>query len=112
MTSFFFQQSNYISAFLNFPLPPNKLFALTYAYWGTQDALEPDLSRPLEHLGLFKSKSVSGYILWLNGPLHWISKRQSIISRSSTYSEIYTTDKYVNILHHIANILEEMDLKE
>ena len=106
------QQSNYISAFLNFPLPPNKLCAITDANWGPQDPSEPDLSSPPKHLDIFNSRSVSGYILWLNGPFHWISKRQFIAARSSTESEIYATDECVNILNHIANILEEMDLKE
>ena len=55
---------------------------------------------------------MSGYILWLNGSLHWISKRQSITAQRSTKLEIYATDKCIKILHHIANILEEMDLKE
>ena len=32
------QQSNDISAFLNSPLPPNKLCALTNANWGSQNA--------------------------------------------------------------------------
>ena len=47
-----------------------------------------------------------------DGPLHWISKRQSITTRSSTESEIYATEKYFKILHNIVNILEEMDLRE
>ena len=99
------QKSNDISAFLNHPLPPNKLCALTDAKWGTQYASENDPSIPPKHLDLFKSQSVLGYILWLNGTLQWISKLQSITSQSSTKSEIYATDKRVKILHHIANIL-------
>ena len=51
---FTMQQSNDISAFLNFPLPPNKLYALTDANWGSQDASEPDLSSSPEHLDIFK----------------------------------------------------------
>ena len=86
------QQSNDISAFLNFPLPPNKLCALTDVNWGPQDASDPDPSSPPERLDLFKSRSVLGYILWLNEPLRWISKRQYITARSSTELEIYATD--------------------
>ena len=48
----------------------------------------------------------------LNGTLHWISKCQYITAQSSTESEIYATDECVKILRHIANIPEEMDLKE
>ena len=106
------QQSNYISDFLNFPLPPRKLCALTNANWVTQGASEPDPSSPPKHLDLFKSQSVVGYILWIDGPLHWISKRQSITARSSTEADIYAMDESVKILHHFSNILEEMYLKE
>ena len=48
----------------------------------------------------------------MNAPLHWISKRQSITARIPTKSEIYATDEWVKILHHIANILEEIDMRE
>ena len=43
------QQSNDISAFLNFHFSPNKFCVLTDANWGSQDALEPDTSIPPEH---------------------------------------------------------------
>ena len=51
---FTMQQSNDISAFLNYPLPPNKLCALTDDNWGSQDASDPDPSSPPKHLDLFK----------------------------------------------------------
>ena len=48
----------------------------------------------------------------MNGTLQWISKRQSITYQSSIEADIYAMDKCVKILHHISNILEEMDTKE
>ena len=106
------KQSNDISAFLNFPFLPNKLCALADTKWGPQDASDTDPSSPPEQLDLFKSRLVLGYIIWINVPLHWISKSQSITSQSSTDSVIYATDECVKILNHITNILEEMDFKE
>eukprot|EP00957_Ditylum_brightwellii_P011596 876551-Ditylum_brightwellii.AAC.1 len=63
-------------------------------------------------LELFKARSISGFLLWINGPVHWISKCHQITARSSAEAEIYATDKCVKVLLHIKNILEDLGLKE
>ena len=103
---FTMQQSNDFSVFFNSPLTHKKLCALTDDNWGPQDASYTNPYSPHKHLDIFKSRSVLGYIIWLNGPLHWISKRQYITTQRSNEAEIYATDEFVKILHHITNILE------
>ena len=46
----------------------------------------------------------------MGGPLHWISKRQSITARSSTEAEIYATDECVKSLQHISHIFQDLHL--
>ena len=73
-----------------------------------------DQSKPKENekrrLDIFKSRSISGFLSWLGGPLHWVSKRQSITARSSAEAEIYATDECTKALLHIYYLLEGMDL--
>lgn len=61
--------SNYqpnLQSYIKFPLDP--LTATTDANWGTQDLS----STPSDHqLPLFKSRSISGHIILMFGPLHW-----------------------------------------
>lgn len=42
-------------------------------------------------INIFKSCSISRYLIWLGGPLFWISKRQSIIAYSTVEAEVYVT---------------------
>ena len=46
------------------------------------------------------------------GPLHWMSKRQSITARSSAEAEIYATDECIKSLAHISYIIDGFDLKD
>ena len=96
-------------AFVKFPLDTHKAVCLTDANWGPQDQSIPD---PLIHeqLHLFKSRSLSGYLIWMGGPLHWMSKRQSITARSSAEAEIYAIDECVKALQHIRHIFEDLHL--
>eukprot|EP00957_Ditylum_brightwellii_P079783 6067724-Ditylum_brightwellii.AAC.1 len=94
---------------LNFPID-HHITALSNANWGPQDALAPKANVPPEHLKLFKSRSISGYLLWMNGPLHWVSKHQSITTRSSAEAEMYAMDECIKALLHINNILEDLGL--
>ena len=63
-------------------------------------------------LDLFKSRSISGYVLTLHGPLHWQSKRQTITARSSAEAEIYATDKCIKLSQYVAYILQDLSLYE
>ena len=49
---------------------------------------------------------MSGYILWLNGPIHWSCRRQTITARSSAEAEIYATDECTKQLIHLSYLLE------
>ena len=86
-----------LEAFLQFPTTKNTILPLTDANWGAQDQSVPDPMNPVE-LERFKTRSISGYILMLNGPLHWSSTRQKITARSSAEAEIYATDECVKTL--------------
>ena len=85
-----------MEAFLQFPISPDQLLPLTDANWGSQDQSLPG-SKPVE-LERFKTRSMSGFIIFFNGPVHWCSKRQRITARSSAEAEIYATDECVKEL--------------
>lgn len=71
------------SAFDQFLVAPSIVLPLTDANWGPKDTSVPDPKKRHEDLNLFKYRFLSGFIIWLGGPLHWISKRQSVTLRSS-----------------------------
>ncbi len=98
-----------LESFIKFPIPQDTILALSDANWGPQDQSKP---RPNEDrtLDLFKSRSISGFLLWLGGPLHWVSKRQSITARSSAEAEIYATDECTKSLLHFHYLLQGMNL--
>ena len=83
---------------------------------GPQDAtLTP---RP-QDLPLFASRSMSAYYIDLFGPLHWLSKRQSVTAGSSTEAVIYAADECVKFaadecvkfLLELVQILEFLGVK-
>ena len=104
--------STKISAYVKFPVPTNKVVSMCDANWGPQDQSVPKTSSQLQQLPLFQTRSVSGYLLWLGGPLHWVSKRQSITARSSAESEIYATDECCKALIHLSMLIEGLNLLE
>ena len=61
---------------------------------------------------MFKSRSISGFLLWLNGPLHWISKRQTITARSSAEAEIYAVDECTKCLLYVQQIIKGFNLEK
>jgi hypothetical protein len=66
-----------LESFVQFPLDPSKLQSLTDANWGPQDqSVTKDTDDPVL-LELFKSRSTAGYVIWLGGPIDWVSKCQS-----------------------------------
>ena len=99
-----------LQSFLKFPIDHNRLLALTDANWGPQDQSKPSPSKN-DQLDLFKSRSLSGYLLWLGGPLHWSAKRQAITARSSAEAEIYATDECVKNLLCIQHLINDTDTK-
>jgi hypothetical protein len=62
-------------------------------------------------LSLFASRSMSAYYIDLYGPLHWLSKRQSITAGSSAEAEIYAMDECVKFLLEFVQLLEFLNLK-
>ena len=91
-------------------MPTNNIVSMCDSNWGPQDQSVPKFSSPTKELPLFHSRSVSGYLLWLGGPLHWTSKRQSITARSSAEAEIYATNECTKALLHLSYIVEGFQL--
>jgi hypothetical protein len=99
-----------ISAYVKFPIPTNKVVSMCDANWGPQDQSTPKDHHHYNELPLFQTRSVSGYLLWLGGPIHWVSNRQSITARSSAESEIYATDECCKTLIHLSMLVEGLNL--
>ena len=99
-----------LQAFVKFPIPKGQLTPFADANWGPQDQAKPKSNDP--SLELFKSRSLSGYIIWMNGPVHWVSKRQTITARSTTEAEIYATDECTKFILHLRHISEELGLAD
>ena len=95
-------------SFVKFPIDTTNLLALTDANWGPQDQSKPP--KTPKQLELFKSRSLSGFIIWYGGPVHWISKRQAITARSSAEAEIYATDECVKFLLYLRHIAEDITI--
>ena len=105
--SFTSTDNDKLQSFVKFPISPDHLTALTDANWGPQDQSKPN-PHTTTQLELFKTRSLSGYLLWLRGPLHWSAKRQGITARSSAEAEIYATDECVKQLQHLHNIIQDL----
>ena len=100
-----------ISSFINFPILKDVVTTLTDANWGPQDQSEPSKVTIQKKLDLFQTRSMSGYLMWLNGPLHWVSKRQTYTARSSAEAEIYATDECAKQIRFLSLILQDLKLK-
>ena len=99
--------STELKAFMNFPLPKNTITPFTDANWGGQDQGHNRSS--ITELERFKTRSVSGYVILFNGPLHWSSKCQKVTAHSSAEAEIYATDQCVKELLRLKHMA--IDLK-
>lgn len=53
---------------------------------------------------------MSTFYIDLFGPLHWLSKRQSVTAGSSVEAEIYATSECVKFLLELAQILDSLSL--
>ena len=58
-----------LEAFVKFPTDPRKVLTSTDANWGPQDTSVPKSTDVPTYLDLFKSRSISGYLIWFGGPL-------------------------------------------
>ncbi len=106
--AFHSRRNTKLQSFIKFPLDPATVTPFTDANWGPQDQSKPKpTDKPLD---LFKTRSLSGFIIWNHGPVHWVSKRQTITARSTAEAEIYATDECTKFLLHLRHILEELQL--
>jgi len=101
-----------LTSYLHFPVTSPKIQGISDANWGPQDQSIPNTSKPLPELELFKTRSISGHVLTLMGPLHWTSKRQKITARSSCEAEIYATDECVKDIVHLRHIIQDLKLEK
>jgi len=97
-----------LQSFLHFPLQQS-LLSMSDANWGPQDAT---LSNVNQDLPLFVSRSMSAFYIDLFGPLHWLSKRQTVMAASSAEAEIYATDECVRFLLDIVQLLDFLGVKD
>jgi hypothetical protein len=97
-----------LESFIHFPLSPHVL-AMSDANWGPQDAT---VTKSTVELPLFVSRSMSAFYVDLLGPLHWMSKRQSVTAGSSAEAEIYATNECVKFLLELAQILDFFEVRD
>jgi hypothetical protein len=90
-----------MESFLHFPVQES-LLSMADANWGPQDASIKKTSE----LPLFVSQSMSAYYIDLYGPLHGLSKCQTITTSSSAEAEIYATDECVKFLLELVKLLD------
>jgi len=101
------ERSSTLESFLHFPIP-HSLLPMSDANWGPQDA---SLSSTVSEVPLFVSRSMSAFYVDLFGPLHWLSKRQSVTAGSSAEAEIYATDECVKFLLELVQLMEFLQVK-
>jgi hypothetical protein len=101
------KQQSKVESHIKFPI--DNITSLCDANWGPQDQSRP-LPNETREVELFKSRSLSGFLIYLNGPLHWVSKRQTITARSTAEAEIYATDECTKCLLHLHQIVDGLKL--
>jgi len=99
---------HHMETFLHFPLEPT-LLSMADANWGPQDATTTKYNFELP---LFASRSMSAFYVDLLGPLHWMSKRQSVTAGSSAEAEIYATNECVKFLLELVQIMDFLGFKD
>ena len=67
-----------MEAFIKFPIDQSKILPFTDANWGPQDASVPKPNSLEVLLDLFKSRSISGFLIWLGGTLHWAQNAKQL----------------------------------
>jgi len=96
-----------LEAFLHCPLPTT-LLSMSDANWGPQDA---SLNLSIQDVPLFISRSMLAFYVDLFGPLHWLSKRQTVTAGSLAEAEIYATNECVKFLLEFHQLLEFLGVK-
>ena len=99
-----------IESFVKFPLDPSKVISMCNINWGPQDQSKPK-ENDNRQLELFKTRSLSEFLIFLGGPVHWVSKRQTITAWSSAEAEIYIVDECTKSLLHLSYIIDGYNLK-
>jgi hypothetical protein len=97
-----------LAAFIKFPID-TQITSMCNANWGPQDQSKPHQNKKRK-LELFKTRSISGFLLWFGGPMHWVSKRQTITARSTAEAEIYATDECTKALQHVSFLVDGLNL--
>jgi dUTPase len=108
--SFNSNNNSKLQSYVKFPIPSG-ITSLCDANWGPQDQSRP-VPNETRVLDLFKSRSLSGFLIYFGGPVHWISKRQTITARSSAEAEIYATDECTKCLLHLHQIVDGLNLTD
>ena len=108
--SFSSSPNSQLETFIKFPIPPTSVTALSDANWGPQDQSQPNSSKHYLDLDLFKTLSISGFLIWGNGPIHWVSKRQSPTAQSSAEDEIVATDECTKFFLYLKNLSDDMTI--
>ena len=108
--SFSSKNQDKLESHIKFPVD-DPIMGLCDANWGPQDQSKP---RPNESrtTPLFTNRSLSGFLIYFSGPLHWVSKRQTVTARSSAESEIYATDECTKCLLQLHHIVEGLGLTD
>jgi hypothetical protein len=103
-----------LEAFLQFPLKENSPMSMSDSNWGPLDASNKPIpaGQSLKELELFKSRSISGFYVDLNGPLHWTSKRQGKTAVSSAEAEIYAANECTKYLLELEQIMDFLECKK
>jgi len=97
-----------LETFIHFSVP-SSILAMSDANWGPQDA---SVTKSSIELPLFVSRSMSAFYVDLLGPLHWLSKWQSVTAGSSAEAEIYVTNKCVKFLSELVQILDFLGVRD
>jgi hypothetical protein len=79
------------------------------ANWGPQDA---STTKKSQDLPLFVSRSMSAFYVDLLGPLHWLSKCQTVTAGSSAEAEIYATDECTKFLLELDQLVDFLQVKQ
>lgn len=96
--------------FIHFPI--KQITSFTDSNWGPQDASIPNPNAPPEQLDLFKTRSISGHVILLHGPLHWFAGRRKCTAQSTAEAEIYSTNDCVRDLINLRHIIKDLNLSK
>jgi hypothetical protein len=103
------QKRSQLAPFLQFPIGPSQVIPMSDANWGPQDASQACYQM---ELSLFASRSMSAYVIDLLGPLHWMSKRQSVTAGSSAEAKIYATNECVKFLLELSQLMDFLQVRD